>query len=130
MKCLAVFLSIFILTQGIWMNTSELEKMDALLEHAKYHKEQYGDSFASFLSKHYGQLKQKHDQEQHEDRHEHEQLPFHQVGQLAIQVVFLLKFDTPVSLSTFTEKVKGNYFYQSLYSSLLIEEILQPPKYT
>ena len=130
MKCLAVFLSLFILTQGIWMNTSELGKMDVLLEHAQYHKEQYGDSLASFLSKHYGKLKQKHNQENHEEQHEHERLPFQKVGSMAILMVFLLNTNTTtISLPIFPATQNDNFFYQQLYGSLWIGEILQPPKF-
>lgn len=129
MKLLSIFLSVFILTQGIWMNTNELEKVEVLLEHAKYHKDQYGDSFSAFLSKHYGNLKQKHDQEQQEERHDHEQLPFQQTLQLAAQPVFLLdSYSANFSLPIFAESENENYFYKQLHGSLIIKEILQPPK--
>ncbi len=127
-KAVAIFLSFFILVQGLFTYAAELEKMDMLLEHAQLHKEQFGDSFAAFMSKHYGKLKQEHDSNQ--ENHDHEQLPFQQFTVLATTPVFLLaNGSTEVTPPFNVENQDSNFHYQSLYSSLMIKEILQPPKH-
>ena len=127
-KVLAILLSFFILGQGLFTHAAELEKMDTLLEHAKFHKEQYGDDFNSFMSKHYGNQKEEH-QKEHKDDHGHDQLPFQHCGQLLIQSAFIFtksaaSLPSPLALDT----QQNNYFYQQIYSSQLINVLLQPPR--
>ena len=106
-KVVAILLSFFIMGQGFFTYAAELEKMDALLEHAKFHKENYGDNMASFMSKHYGKDKDQH-QKEHGDDHGHEQLPFQQCSQILIQSAFVfakINSDLPspavIQLSTY-----------------------------
>lgn len=72
LRLTAILLSSLILLQNFHLGISDLVRLDELLEHARYHQEQYGDSFATFLAKHYGDQKKDHDRE----HQEHEQLPF------------------------------------------------------
>ncbi len=123
-KVVAILLSFFILGQGAFTYAAELEKMDDLLEHAKFHEEEYGDGFASFMSKHYGNQK-----EDHKDDHGHDQLPFQHCGQLLIQSAFIFaKTTAELSSPLVSETQQNNYFYQQLYSSQLINVLLQPPR--
>ncbi len=130
-QLVSILLSFVLLAQGISFNSGELEKMDTLLEHAKFHKEKYGDNFAVFMDKHYGNQKNQHLSEQQEERKEHQDLPFQQSAQLLIQTAIL----NEVGLSDFSSTMlitlqQENYFYEQLHASLLVEEILQPPKFS
>ncbi len=119
-----------LLAQGISFNSGELEKMDRLLEHAKFHKEKYGDNFAVFMDKHYGNQKDKHLGEHQEEQQEHQDLPFQPLAPLLIQNAILN--DPAISNISSTEIITlqhENYFYEQLHTSLLVEEILQPPKF-
>ena len=127
-KVVAILLSFFILGQGLFTYAAELEKMDKLLEHAQFHKEEYGDGFASFMSKHYGKDKEKH-QKEHKDDHGHDQLPFQHCGQILIQSAFVFAKTAEAIESPFiSETQQNNFFYQQLYSSQLINVLLQPPR--
>ena len=101
--------------------------MDALLEHAKFHEEQYGDGFASFMAKHYGDQKEEH-QKEHRD-HGHDQLPFQHCGQLLVQSALIFtKTIAILPILVFSEFWQNNFFYQQIYNSQLINVLLQPPR--
>ncbi|MGI9547984.1 MAG: hypothetical protein ACR2MM_12135 [Flavobacteriaceae bacterium] len=130
LKLVSIWLSVILLAQGSSINTAELEKMDSLLEHAKFHKEKYGDNFAAFINKHYGNQKAKHSKEQQEEQQDHQQLPFQQTTPLLMQTAFLIELGFMVITSgPMTDLKNENYFYEKLHSSLLVREILQPPKF-
>ncbi len=129
-QIVSILLSVVLLAQGISFNSGELEKMDTLLEHAKFHKEKYGDNFAVFIDKHYGNQKDKHLSEHQEERQEHQDLPFQQSVPLMIQTAIL----SDASISGLASAVVATlqtkkYFYEQLHASLLVEEILQPPRF-
>lgn len=130
LKLASILLSAILLIQGISINTAELQKIGELLEHAQFHKERYGDNFTSFLDKHYGNQKNQHNKEHQDEKNDHEQLPFHHSGPLVMQPVFLVGSAMPnVMNALLTESQQANYFYRQLHSSLLIREILHPPRY-
>jgi len=60
-KLLAVTYSFLILIQSFNINLEDISKFSALLEHASFHKEMYGDTFLDFLAEHYGEAKDKHE---------------------------------------------------------------------
>lgn len=127
-KAVAILLSFFILGQGLFTYAAEWEKMNVLMEHARFHKEKYGDGFASFMSKHYGTQKANHENE-HKEEHDHEQLPFQHCGQILIQSAFIFtKGVSKILPPAVAEGEQNNYFYQQLYTSQFISEILQPPR--
>lgn len=128
-KTVAIFLSMILLTQGLLVNYSELKKMDALVEHAKFHQEQYGDDMSVFFDKHYGDQKDEHFKENQEERSDHEQLPY-QISALFVNQA-VCYFDQPTANLTADfnfESEKVNFFYNQLYTSLLISEIPHPPR--
>jgi hypothetical protein len=129
-QVVAILLSAILLMQGISFNTSELEKIDALLEHAKFHQDKYGDNFAVFIDKHYGNQKASHSKEHGEEQSDHEQLPFQQAAPLLIQTAILNDSGIVNLPSTvITDLQNENYFYEQLHGSTLVMEILQPPKH-
>lgn len=126
-KLIVVFYSFLILIQSFNINIEDISKFSALLEHAKYHKEVYGDTFLNFISEHYGEQ-----MASHEDKHkEHENLPFKDDHHIFthINTAFTL-FSTStftVHCQTFTE-VPLNFFYSEHFSLFEKPSVFQPPK--
>ena len=122
-------MSVILLAQGLVVNFADLEQMDALREHAKFHQEQYGDNLATFIDKHYGDLKEKHFEDHQEERSDHERLPYHISVPFVNQTVFLIEQTIGrIAADYYMESEKTNFYYNQLYTSLLIREILRPPR--
>lgn len=77
----SILLSALMLLQSLHLGVSDLLQLDDFMQHARYHQEAFGDSFLTFLSKHYGDLKDTHHQDHREEQPDHEQLPFQQIPQ-------------------------------------------------
>ena len=130
MKLLSVLSAFLILFQSLNISLGELAQVDEFLEHASFHKDEYGDSLWVFISKHYGELKADHQKNHQEEQSEHEKLPFqHQSCTHQIANVFVL-----CNLPSEREKIEvapekeGNFYYlQSDYSGFMAG-IFQPPK--
>ena len=126
-KLIVVIYSFLILFQSFNINIEDISKFNTLLEHAKYHKEIYGDNFITFLSEHYG-----NEMASHKNKHgDHENLPFkdHHHVLCHINTSFIL---TPHTIYTanhqeFTEK-PVNFFYKEPFSSFEKPSVFQPPK--
>ncbi len=124
-KLLAIFYASLILFQSFNISFEDVSRLSALIEHASYHQETYGDSFADFLSEHYGQ-----DAHQHENDHsEHENLPFkHHQNCSHIQVSFTLQnLDFIAESQPFIE-IPFNFFYKESSSLFEKPSVFQPPK--
>jgi len=126
-KIIVVFYSLLILIQSFNINIEDLSKFSALLEHASYHKEIYGDNFIEFLSEHYGAQ-----MASHENKHkEHEDLPFkdehHMLSHINTSFTlfesFLDSIYSPASI-----EVALNFFYQDSFSCFEKPSVFQPPK--
>ena len=125
-KLFAIIFSMLILVQSSNIGFDDISKIDALLEHAKFHQEFYGDTFFEFLSEHYGE-----DMLHHLPEHEeHEELPFKH-KQDCTHIVFdfavLNQFNLDDNQQDFTQ-IPFNFFYKE--STSLFEKpcVFQPPK--
>lgn len=129
-KSISILISLLILFQSFNINLDVIMHVDELIEHAKYHAEEYGDNLFVFVSKHYGELKEKHDKNHNEEKQDHEQLPFNHNCFVNIISVFILdqeefsieKIDIIDSTTIFG--------YQETYSLFEKKSIFQPPKLT
>lgn len=130
MKLVAFILSITILIQGVNITYNDILNLDEFIEHAQFHKEQHGDTFFKFLSKHYGKLKEQHTKENQEEKSEHEQLPFQKEYCYCLEFSRIasgfpeIKFN---SVTFFIEK-KDVFFYQNNYTSPDKLGLFQPPR--
>ncbi|MDB9754701.1 hypothetical protein OAB20_00240 [Winogradskyella sp.] len=128
-KLCAILLSALILMQSFNFGTDDVLQLDELLEHASFHKQEYGDNFFVFLSKHYGKLKADHSKNHQEEQKDHEQLPFQCQGHASTLIAFL---SHPTFIYTdeiqILDRTESNFHYINFYSSLHEEELLQPPK--
>ena len=109
----------------------ELAQIDELIEHARFHKAEHGDNFFVFLSKHYGEQKAEHDKTHHEEKEDHEQLPFNCQHQLLSSIVFIIQKRSFINDGHEIEiKEKSQFFYLSPVSNYFKKGILQPPQLT
>ncbi len=126
-KLVAIFYSFLILVQSFNINAEDLSKLSVLVEHAKFHKDMYGDSFFDFLSEHYGDQKISHP-----DNHkEHEDLPFknHQHMLCLVNSVFILTPELLFQLEHQSFKnIPLNFFYKESTSLFEKPSVFQPPK--
>ena len=123
---ISISLSFLLLLQTVNFGATEVLRLGDLLEHAQLHSKEYGDSFLSFFEKHYGSSR-----EDHLTTHEgHEKLPFNHDSRTKSTIsVFLfypkqvLELSEPTFISRATD-----FFYAEIFSSLLEQDIYQPPK--
>ena len=126
-KPIVIIYSFLILIQSFNINIEDISKFNALLEHSKYHKQMYGDTFFEFLSEHYG-----NEMASHENKHrEHQELPFKDHHHLLchINTPFIL---TPqviyvINYQEFTER-PVIFLYKESFSSFEKQSVFQPPK--
>ncbi len=127
-KLFSIFISSIILVQSFNIHIADVLKLDELMEHAKMHKNKYDDNFLVFLSKHYGDLKQSHKQQQQEEEKDHSHLPINHECSSHIQASFIIdiisfSIDIPCAAES-----SINYYYQDKFSSFEEQEIFQPPQ--
>ena len=128
-KLISIVLSSLMLIQSFQISINDIMQLDELIEHAQFHKQEYGDNFLVFLSKHYGEQKAAHTEHNHKEQSDHEQLPFqcqgHYVSLLAIMQLPFQPSSNPFESNTTTE---ANFHYLNLYASLSDTQLLQPPR--
>lgn len=126
-KIIVVTYSFLILFQSFNINLEVISKVNALLEHARYHKTVYGDTFFEFLSEHYGE-----NMASHENKHqEHGDLPFKDSHHLCshINASFALFETIPYSVFSITFRESPlNFFYKEPFSCFEKPAVFQPPK--
>ena len=131
MRLLSILLSSLLLLQSLHLSVSDLAQLDELLEHANYHQKEFGDSFLTFLDKHYGSQKADHEKNQQEEKHDHEQLPFQQLpNQVLSQTHFFISqhfnWDTPKERK---EAQSHQYHYLLQTSGIFSGGVFQPPRH-
>ncbi len=111
------------------INVTSVFQIKELIEHAKFHKQQHGDNFFMFLSKHYGNLKTDHDKNNKEEKEEHKKLPFQNNSIMVVFVDNLISSKISFSKNfLFKETAKPNFYYLGFNTSGFNTGIFQPPK--
>lgn len=129
-RLITILFSGLILIQSFQIGIEDLMQLDELFEHAQFHKQEYGDDFFVFLSKHYGDLKANHSQNHKEEQGEHEKLPFQCQGHTIVILAVLESTDFEASNQIDVPlSSKATFHYSNLYSLLNKEELLQPPRF-
>lgn len=130
LKASAILIAFLILVQGVNFNFSDLVQLDELMEHARFHKEAYGDNFLVFLSKHYGELKTEHSKRHQEEAPEHDQLPLNQqLSSLLILSPFIIDHQLHSDLSMdFSIRNENLFYYSFSNSSLFTLGVFEPPR--
>ena len=126
---MSLFLSFSILLQGLNFHVSDMMELKVLVNHLEEHQSSFGDDFFTFFDKHYGDLRQEHDQEEHKGSNEHEKLPFkHKVCQLNVGILIHHTSAVERHLDPVPTHAVQNYYYLDNYSFLDQSEIFQPPQ--
>lgn len=129
-KLFAILLSSLILMQSLHIDYDDIVQFDELIEHAQFHKAEYGDNFFVFISKHYGELKDDHSKNHQEEKKKHEQLPFQCHDHIVSITAFVIhKCFLGIESFEFLEFKDTCFHYQSSISTLHKKGLLQPPKF-
>lgn len=126
-KVLALTYSFLILFQSLSLNLEGFSNFSALIEHAHYHKKNFGESFFQFLEGHYGDSGIAHS---HDNTNDHEKLPFKHDQQSCqhLSSTFTLHASTfQLAEAEFVE-IPFDFFYKESHSLFEKPTILQPPK--
>jgi len=128
-KLFSIFFSSFILVQSFNIHLNDIFKLNELVEHVQFHEEKYGDNIFVFLSKHYGELREKHENNSQED--DHRQLPFgHNCSFDSLTAFDLHKIKYMIDQTHRTISRTTIFYYQESYSSFEKPKIFQPPQIT
>ncbi len=123
----AILLAGLFSLQSIQINMNDLGKLVNLIEHANYHAEAYGDSWYTFFSKHYGDLKEEHTQTHEHEKKEHSQLP--NADQLISATLTFIYQQYRLDISSPISSCESHsFFYQSTYHFQDLVDIFQPPR--
>ncbi len=129
-KLVALFIASLLMIQSLNIRFDDLLELDQLIEHARFHTQEYGDNFFVFISKHYGELKAEHSRQHQEERKDHERLPFQHLNHtVALSAFILNQSNTDTSDTEFSLPHNApNFFYLDTYMSLEKEAPFQPPR--
>ena len=129
-RAISLFLSLLLLLQSARISFADLVQFDELIEHARYHQQQFGDNFLTFLSKHYGSQKEDHSQKHQEEKPQHEQLPFQQLAHMMGTYAFTHR--QPLPELAFPPDNLGDqqpgFFYFRPGSTGFRSGVFQPPR--
>ena len=131
-KLVSILSAFLILIQSFNVGFREIAQLDEFLEHASFHKAQYGDNLLVFISKHYGELKADHNEKHQEEKDDHEQLPFEHNSSThhSVNAFVLVATMQPKEKTEVLSDNKGIFYYIQRDFSCYQSEIFQPPKYT
>jgi hypothetical protein len=123
MRGFIIAIAVLLSLQSINLNLVDVVKIPLFIEHYNDHRIEHGDSFLTFLDKHYGSEKSKHQSE----HSEHKELPFHSglhflVG-VEIQRSFSIEWINSVDI-----KSKDFFNYTEKHFPSFEVDINQPPR--
>ena len=130
MRAFSIVLSLLLLLQSVHIAVADLARFDELVEHARYHQQQFGDNFLTFLSKHYGSQREEHSQKHREEKPQHEQLPFQHQAHMMGSYAFMPRQPLPelVFPTDHPADHEPNFHYFRPGSSGFRSGIFQPPR--
>ncbi len=128
-KVLVTYLASFILLQGVFVHTNILFEINEVLEDYQLHTTKYGDSTYTFLSKHFGDLKESH-KKQHQEDHKQHKHPVQDQMANSIRADYTLqqyryKFKSVIEIANNL----ANFHYIDLFSTFEKPTIFQPPRF-
>jgi len=127
LKILVTYLSVIILFQGISSNASVFFEMGEIIKDYQIHKIEYNDTLATFLSKHFGNLKNSH-QQQHRKEHQQHKHPINDLhSSVEFEYISCIE-DFVIDLTIKIEKTPTNFYYQDKFSTFEKQKIFQPPR--
>ncbi len=127
-KLFSIFISSIILIQSFNIHFGDVLKLNEMMEHAKLHKNRYGDDLLVFLSKHYGELKQSHKEQHTEEEKEHSHPPINHDCGSQFQAPFVINIVSFLIKNGQIPEKPTIYFYLDNFSSFEKQKIFQPPR--
>ena len=127
-KIISFSIASVILIQSFNIHILDALKLKNLMEHLEFHKSTYGDDVFTFVAKHYGYQKLKH--EDKDEKKDHQQLPFHHntcLDSVAFYVFDMSRYQLK-SLDHSNAEL-NTFFFQSAYSFMENADIFQPPQF-
>ncbi len=126
-KFIATYLIFIILFQSVFVTTNFLFEINELAQDFSLHQLKYGDNLTSFISKHFGELKEAH-QQQHKEEHQQHKHPSNEINNVDTTnfTVYSCDFTPKNTLENYT--LKPNFYYQDKFSTFEKQKIFQPPK--
>lgn len=129
MRMVAFIMAFLVFIQSLGME-QELLRMNELITHAQYHKQNMGDSFWEFLEKHYADDQATHENQHQDQKEAHHNLPFH--GEHAHGHVVVGAFVNQTNYSVVKPLMpetteKTSFFYLNRYDLLKEAVIFKPP---
>ena len=123
-KITAILVSFIILFQSFSIEVADFGKVSTLMEHFTCHIEA-GDTFANFISMHYGSQLNIHKNE----HNEHKELPFkHEHLEVHIQLDYIF-YDHHTTINFEGKRfVNKNFSYKEPSTDLYINNLFQPPQ--
>jgi len=129
-RMISIWLSVTLLFQSGNFGLDDVLRIGELIEHAKFHSDQYGDNFFTFLSKHYGSLKKDHEEHHKEEQKDHERLPFNHSSCTHSVTLFVIDYhEIPLKKPESLKDTDANFFYKDHYSFTNQSQVFQPPRY-
>ncbi len=131
MRLISIALALTLTMQSVQLSLADIARMDDLVEHMQFHREQYGDDLAGFFAKHYGDDREAHHEEHEEERPQHDQLPFQHLGTfITFQTVDFNKTLILGNPEISEYRSEANFHYCLRLPSPFTTSIFQPPKQT
>lgn len=131
-KVIAIFIAILFLLQSSQICFEDFQRIDALVQDAQLHQTKYGDDFFTFLSKHYGELKESHKEQhqQEEQEHGHKHPPLSGDCHTQVQPVVVWQVQIPFLEVIYHQiEVTQNFHYLDLHSTFEKPSFFQPPRF-
>ena len=127
-KIISFSVASIILIQSFNIHMLDFFKLKSLMEHIEFHKSTYGDDVFTFLAKHYGYQKLKH--EGKDQKEDHQQLPFHHNTCLDSVVFYVFDMNRyQLKDQDHSDFDSSTFFFQSTYSFMENADIFQPPQF-
>lgn len=127
-KVIITYLASLILFQGMFAYLDIIFEIGEVLEDYELHKVKYGDDLSTFISKHFGDLKESHKKE-HQEEHKHHNHPI-QTGIENVEVYVLQTLDFSINTTLEIISTTNNFGNKDLFSTFEKQKIFQPPQLT
>ena len=126
-KIAVTYLASLILFQGMFSYVNIIFEIGEVLEDYQLHKVKYGDDLATFMSKHFGGLKEEH-KEQHKKEHKEHKHPIQSDINNLQEVYICNKIELVLNVNFKNITTVNNFNYKDLFSTFEKQKIFQPPR--
>lgn len=126
-KLLTISFVLLMFVQSLSTNIEDYFNVLDLLEHYNLHNKLYGDGFTIYLSKHFGNLKDSHREQDQRERNEYPSNHHDCISQGGSDLMFhSIRIYLPGAKNILL--LKSNFYYKSMVSKFEKQKIFQPPK--